>query len=232
MAHARRRMGAFTLIEMLVVIAIIAILAALLFPVFAQAREKARQSACLSNLKQLNLAVWVYLQDNDEQFPLTYFEAGSPDGTYLNWRKAVGGYVQHRELFTCPAMPSMVYATGMNYYLATLRGEPLAAVAWPSRQILIADSRKGCNTCNWSVDRVGPRNCLIGSMNDPRFQADNRHHQGVQAVFIDNHVKRLANSRGVNARADLKEGPPLPCFTGDALDYALGTFFYPTENSP
>lgn len=62
---------AFTLVELLVVIAIIALLAAILFPVFAQARAKARQTQALSNLKQLGTAVLIYLQDYDEQFPMT-----------------------------------------------------------------------------------------------------------------------------------------------------------------
>jgi prepilin-type N-terminal cleavage/methylation domain-containing protein/prepilin-type processing-associated H-X9-DG protein len=64
-----KRKRGFTLIELLVVIAIIAILAAILFPVFAQAREKARQSACLSNQKQISRAMMLYLQDSDENFP-------------------------------------------------------------------------------------------------------------------------------------------------------------------
>jgi prepilin-type N-terminal cleavage/methylation domain-containing protein len=64
-----RRHGGFTLIELLVVIAIIAILAAILFPVFAQAREKGRQTACLSNCKQLGLALMMYTSDYDDTLP-------------------------------------------------------------------------------------------------------------------------------------------------------------------
>src|ERR1041384_5214939 len=80
-ARVQRRRTAFTLIELLVVIAIIAILAAILFPVFAQARAKARQASCVSNLKQINLATMMYKQDYDENFP------------YWNWvrQSDVGG---------------------------------------------------------------------------------------------------------------------------------------------
>ncbi len=66
----------FTLIELLVVIAIIAILAAILFPVFAQARGKARQASCLSNLKQIGLATMMYAQDYDELYPYIYYLSG------------------------------------------------------------------------------------------------------------------------------------------------------------
>ncbi len=65
----RTRLG-FTLIELLVVIAIIAILAAILFPVFAKARDKARQATCVSNMKQINLAILQYVQDYDETYPV------------------------------------------------------------------------------------------------------------------------------------------------------------------
>src|SRR5439155_20438681 len=77
----------FTLIELLVVIAIIAILAAILFPVFAQARDKARGAACLSNLKQMGMALMMYMQDNDEKSVWFYnaqvAAAGNPSN-FLN----------------------------------------------------------------------------------------------------------------------------------------------------
>jgi len=86
---------AFTLIELLVVIAIIAILAAILFPVFAQAREKARQISCLSNLKQLGLAEMQYIQDNDEYF-------ASTDNWGQGWAEVVYPYVKSKAVYTCP----------------------------------------------------------------------------------------------------------------------------------
>src|ERR1700753_3672408 len=72
----RQGKSGFTLIELLVVIAIIAILAAILFPVFAQAREKARQISCLSNTKQIGLAVMMYVQDYDETYPFAWGAGG------------------------------------------------------------------------------------------------------------------------------------------------------------
>jgi prepilin-type N-terminal cleavage/methylation domain-containing protein/prepilin-type processing-associated H-X9-DG protein len=80
--------SAFTLIELLVVIAIIAILAAILFPVFAQAREKARQTVCLSNEKEMGLAMMMYVQDYDEAFPWTYFNN-------YDWTIATQPYVKN-----------------------------------------------------------------------------------------------------------------------------------------
>jgi len=89
------RNNAFTLIELLVVIAIIAILAAILFPVFAQAREKARQTTCLSNLKQLGLAMMQYNEDNDEKFTGSdYYGQG--------WAEAIYPYIKSTGVYTCP----------------------------------------------------------------------------------------------------------------------------------
>jgi prepilin-type N-terminal cleavage/methylation domain-containing protein/prepilin-type processing-associated H-X9-DG protein len=95
-----RRTG-FTLIELLVVIAIIAILAAILFPVFAQARDKARAASCLSNLKQLGLAQSMYAQDNDETLPKGYHRL--PDGSDYPWYLQVAPYTRNVSIFRCPS---------------------------------------------------------------------------------------------------------------------------------
>lgn len=99
------RMRAFTLIELLVVIAIIAILAALLFPVFAQAREQARATVCISNTRQVALAIRMYVQDYDEKWPLCYLYDGvytPPDPLHRGVETELMPYVKNRELFRCP----------------------------------------------------------------------------------------------------------------------------------
>ncbi|MDE2125070.1 MAG: prepilin-type N-terminal cleavage/methylation domain-containing protein [Armatimonadetes bacterium] len=130
----RRRAG-FTLIELLVVIAIIAILAAILFPVFAQAREKARQTVCLSNEKELGLAFGLYVEDYDETFPMDQYDAymtgGAPDDTSLIfWTDVLYPYIKNGDrygnytwgvdgVYVCPSYPQPIYGVpyGGNYAL-------------------------------------------------------------------------------------------------------------------
>jgi len=102
----RLRRG-FTLIELLVVIAIIAILAAILFPVFQKVRENARRAACLSNEKQLGLAIMQYLNDSDEHYPAKGQVSAS--GAYRSWRQVIYSYVKSTGVYHCPSNSS---ATG------------------------------------------------------------------------------------------------------------------------
>jgi prepilin-type N-terminal cleavage/methylation domain-containing protein/prepilin-type processing-associated H-X9-DG protein len=97
---ARRSRPGFTLIELLVVIAIIAILAAILFPVFAQAREKARAASCLSNCKQLGTALRMYLDDYEGAFPLSWF--AEPQ---YGFDIAMFPYVKNKQIYACPSNP-------------------------------------------------------------------------------------------------------------------------------
>ncbi len=90
----------FTLIELLVVIAIIAILAAILFPVFAQAREKARQASCLSNMKQIGTAIVLYIDDYDETDPKARSTAGVPNNC---WEGEIYPYVKNVNMYYCPS---------------------------------------------------------------------------------------------------------------------------------
>ena len=95
---------AFTLIELLVVIAIIAILAAILFPVFAQARAKARQAACLSNMKQIGTAMMMYTQDYDECYPVNNMSYGNTTSLATNggWARHLHPYHKSVEVYYCP----------------------------------------------------------------------------------------------------------------------------------
>ena len=107
----------FTLIELLVVIAIIAILAAILFPVFARARAKAQQTNCISNLKQIALALRMYASDYDSKLPTAaqnhqWWNPGYVSSSYYTGVSKMGPYVKENEIFSCPAQMRMMNTFG------------------------------------------------------------------------------------------------------------------------
>jgi prepilin-type N-terminal cleavage/methylation domain-containing protein/prepilin-type processing-associated H-X9-DG protein len=193
-ARAKTRCAAgFTLIELLVVIAIIAILAAILFPVFAKAREKARQNACLSNCRQIGQAVMMYAQDYDE-FLVPYKANASDNMTF--WNYLLKDYIKTTNIYHCPSNnttkwppPYDTYECryccyGYNQY--GLSNTTTTKITWitmakipdPDTRILIGDRADS----------------LVGTDNRPSIYMDtgtvsNRHNEGANIIYVDGHCK-------------------------------------------
>ena len=162
----------FTLIELLVVIAIIAILAAILFPVFAQAREKARQISCLSNQKQIGLGLMQYIQDYDGCYP------SSTDGQYTQWYDVVQPYIKNGTkapdgkyygiggIYDCPSAPTpegaavgqaQIYGANDSLFVSnwgnTTNPNPTnQETVMPSPADTIVITEKGRNGANYSYE--------------------------------------------------------------------------------
>jgi prepilin-type N-terminal cleavage/methylation domain-containing protein len=200
------KVRAFTLIELLVVIAIIAVLAAILFPVFAQAREKARQTSCASNMRQMNLAIFLYLQDYDERFPLA--ASATPTG-FLNWHDFVDPYVKNQQIWACPSanLPlrnsfgGLICHYGFNAYyfnegvepanIFTLNNAPgvaLASLMEPARTLMLTDT---LGIAGFQPASRHSTYTLPPSQPDADFwgRPDPRHNGGVMVGRADSGVK-------------------------------------------
>jgi prepilin-type N-terminal cleavage/methylation domain-containing protein/prepilin-type processing-associated H-X9-DG protein len=113
----RRYVKGFTLIELLVVIAIIAILAAILFPVFAQARESARKTSCLNNCKQTGTAIVMYVQDWDGAYPLAWTDKGE-----VGYDVTLFPYIKNKAVYECPSNKVTPRYWKRNYTMGPLPG--------------------------------------------------------------------------------------------------------------
>ena len=197
-----RRQG-FTLIELLVVIAIIAILAAILFPVFAQAREKARAIACMSNMKQIATTISMYTQDNDEKI---FFRANCAFGrsgkipyaadNSNRWYNQLMPYIKSVGVFKCPSdatpTPSPDTNGGMSIlrsYIACAPAESLslAQVADPTETMVVTEKLSAVSD-TW----IEPFNGDFGpDPNNPGHPANvaDRHQNFFNCAFFDGHAK-------------------------------------------
>jgi len=164
MQRYRHGRSGFTLIELLVVIAIIAILAAILFPVFAQAREKARSSTCLSNQKQIALALSMYAQDFDETLPFTV-ALDPTTNEDIWWEDLAAPYIKSGGvggIMTCPSAPSRGHAFSLNFVLA---GRSLAAVPAPAGLVLLGEGAQAPQLAR-KPDNL-PRSCPFFNYSNP-----------------------------------------------------------------
>ncbi len=204
-----RKKTGFTLIELLVVIAIIAILAAILFPVFARARAKARQTTCLSNIKNLALAHHMYTQDFDETFPLCYMHSfGSPvlnefEGVsrrWIYWLDSVKPYVMNKDIYKCPETKEdwCSYARNiqLGYYNSVAVDSPprdglmyagvgLGNIKKPAEFMMIADRP------DWESSYYHMWNGIWTNPANPYYEQFwlDRHNGGMNAAFVDGHAK-------------------------------------------
>ncbi len=176
-----RRSG-FTLIELLVVIAIIAILAAILFPVFARAREKARQSSCLANVKQLGLAMMQYCQDYDESFPTLGYNWSYGGWGDRAWSWRIEPYAKNEGIYRCPSMRPTV-ARPCSYTMNSDLCNPwygpaqtLGSVEYPAQTCMTAeqDGAFSIDSANWA---------------DWASVFGNKHNGGQNFSFVDGHAK-------------------------------------------
>ena len=190
----------FTLIELLVVIAIIAILAAILFPVFAKAREKARQTSCLSNLKQLGLAIMQYAQDYDERIIGYVGGTGNPSPA---WYQVVEPYLKNTQILACPSANLGTNAYGWNNELAG--STAIGTILQPAATVLVADAGRFVyptpsdmdpgtwglsGNCHWQITWPGSGPWTSGSCQGTCTRRIHiRHNDGLNVTFCDGHAK-------------------------------------------
>jgi len=175
-----KRYAGFTLIELLVVIAIIAILAAILFPVFAKAREKARQTSCLANIKQLTLGHVMYVQDYDEI--LMPYRQGS---STIYWYHIIVPYIKNTQIFVCPSRTSVTpVGYGYNYDIDMLS---VGRVVEPSSTSILNDARNGLSHHPPMADATTLTLFLEGTYASGTAKAP--HNDGLNMSFVDGHAK-------------------------------------------
>jgi prepilin-type processing-associated H-X9-DG protein len=231
------------------VIAIIAILAAILFPVFAQAREAARKTSCLSNIKQAGLATLLYVQDYDETFPMNlYFGYDPMPCVYTAWT-AILPYSKNSQLYACPSNPTamdfppMMSTIGMPppcnssptlFYISYMPnfalldwGNPSNVFGPNNRPVkALAQVEFPVETSMWS-DSTGtlPDECF-NLMDEP---VQPRHMNTLNSVFVDGHAKNMKAKPWLDGSGNWRGGYQPD---GKAIRYYLITDAGPYQNRP
>jgi len=175
---------AFTLIELLVVVAIIAIIAAVLFPAFASAREKARASTCISNYRQIGLAIHMYAADDDDKTPPN-------GGSYSGLISDCNPYVHTKGIFACPDDYDRVKeGRAGSYRMASLyQGLPLSC-GWKDPYNVKVVAEPSSTTLAYEAEQDFAQSPIVATY---------RHNGGTQVLRFDGHVKYV---KGVSKDAD------------------------------
>ena len=196
----------FTLIELLVVIAIIAILAAILFPVFAKAREKARQTTCVSNIKQVMTGALMYNQDYDDKM-VTAPVHWNDGQAWVCWPFQLQPYIKNWGVYACPSTEKgpmdyqyMHYDVWPTYAVAcsifeSASGISMAQVPTPSDKVFIADSNHPVlgNAQGW-LTASGCGQWVCGANINSTHLWRTPHNDGLVVGYIDGHVKWMRNT--------------------------------------
>jgi prepilin-type N-terminal cleavage/methylation domain-containing protein/prepilin-type processing-associated H-X9-DG protein len=176
-AAANRR--GFTLVELVVVAAIIALLAGILLPALAQVRAKAKAARCVSNLRQLTCALIMYASDYDDRLPKSFFTHAPDYQVATYWWALTQPYVRNWQVYACPAVPDRTVGYGFN---TALNWRVQTAVANPSATILLGDNTRTAS----HLSRPTP------GVVDPAAAGPDPRHLGLcNFSFVDGHVKPL-----------------------------------------
>ena len=187
----------FTLIELLVVIGIISILASILFPVFARAREKGRQTACVSNIRQMTVAIQMYAQDYDESYTPGIL------GTVM-WHDLIYPYTHNRQIYVCPSRKDKDMGYAVNPLVCTPNeGAAMGMLFDPAVKIMLGDVPPEAIGCTVAVPRGAEYwyNDLgndIGAPDDNTFKTASqpeRHNDGINVGYADGHAKWAKESQ-------------------------------------
>ncbi len=220
-ASRPRQKRGFTLVELLVVIAVIALLAALLFPAFAQARAKARQTVCVSNLRQIGLALEQYASDHDDTFmPGVLLPTAAPGDSpqYAGWAGLCNTYARAPGIFRCPASAAPTTTPGLQPPLSLVSyffnlnlggaeapaGLPRAALTAPAATVLVAETTEGLPGVYVPVEQPGETVSPFADEFVASTPSASRHQGGRCFLLADGHVKWLraeAVSTGTVAQA-------------------------------
>ena len=200
----------FTLIELLVVIAIIAILAAILFPVFARAREKARQTSCLNNVKQIALGCHMYFQDYDEH--LLNYRHERPGNTGIKWQHMIEPYVKNAQIYLCPSgdryrsngSPAAAHYGWSYQYLSFFPYSSVAAtlaeITKPAETIMVGESA----AAGWGSVVYAPVSASWKATYTDVYNRPSRHNQGANYGFCDGHAKWLRDTEAAEVSSNSK----------------------------